>query len=309
MTLKIAFIGAGGVGGYFGGHLARTGTEVHFIARGAHLAALKGNGLTVLSDHAPIARLPVMATDDPASVGTVDAVFLAVKLADTEGALALMGPLIGPETVVASLQNGVDAVERMVAAFGPAQVLGGVCHIATAVDGPGVIRHTGTMAKVTLGELAGGASARLSRLVEAFRTAGLDIVEAPDIRRAIWEKFVFLSAFSGVTALSRSAIGPIRADATGRLFIARALAESTAVARAKGVALAEDHVEKALGFVDRLPATMKASMLHDLERGAKLELPWLSGAVVRLGREAGVPVPTHETIVAALTPHQSGRAV
>jgi 2-dehydropantoate 2-reductase len=307
MTLKIAFIGAGGVGGYFGGHLARAGTEVHFIARGAHLAALKAKGLTVLSDLAPIAGLPVMATDDPASVGPVDAMFLAVKLADTEGALAQMGPLIGPETVVASLQNGVDAVERMVAAFGPAQVLGGVCHIATAVDGPGVIRHTGTMAKVTLGELAGGASARLSRLVEAFRTAGLDIVESPDIRRAIWEKFVFLSAFSGVTALSRSAIGPIRTDATGRLFIARALAESAAVARAKGVALAEDHVEKALGFVDRLPATMKASMLHDLERGAKLELPWLSGAVVRLGREADVPVPTHETIVAALTPHQGGR--
>jgi len=305
--MRIAFIGAGGVGGYFGGHLARTGTEVHFIARGAHLAALKAKGLTVLSDLAPIAGLPVQATDDPASVGPVDAVFLAVKLADTDGALAQMQPLVGPDTVVASLQNGVDAVERMVAAFGTERVLGGVCHIATAVDGPGVIRHTGTMAKITLGELGGGGSPRLTRIVAAFKAAGLDIVESPDIRRAIWEKFVFLSAFSGVTALSRSAIGPIRADAAGRLFITRALSESTAVARAKGVALAEDHVEKAVGFVDKLPATMKASMLHDLERGAKLELPWLSGAVVRLGREAGVPVPTHETIVAALTPHQGGR--
>jgi 2-dehydropantoate 2-reductase len=306
--MKIAFIGAGGVGGYFGGHLARTGTEVNFIARGAHLAALQADGLTVLSDLALIDRLPVKATDDPGSVGPVDAVFLAVKLADTDGALAQMRPLVGPDTVVASLQNGVDAVERMVAAFGAERVLGGVCHIATAIERSGVIKHTGTMAKITLGELTGGGSAPLTRIVAAFKAAGLDIVESADIRRAIWEKFVFLSAFSGVTALSRSAIGPIREDANGRLFITRALAESTAVARAKGVALADDHAEKAVGFVDKLPATMKASMLHDLERGAKLELPWLSGAVVRLGREAGVPVPTHETIVAALTPHQGGRS-
>ena len=306
--MKLAIVGVGGVGGYFGGHLARTGTDVRFLARGAHLRALKSDGLTVLSDVGPIDRLKIRVTDDPAEIGPVDAVLLAVKLADTEAAIAQMRPLVGPGTAVASLQNGVDAVERMSAAFGRERVLGGVCHIAIAIERPGVIRHTGTMARITLGELDGRRTERLTALVDACKRAGLNITEAPDISRTIWEKFVFLSAFSGVTALSRSAIGPIRDDADGRLFIGRALAESTAVARARGIAFANDHVEKAMAFVANLPGAMKASMLHDLERGAKLELPWLSGAVVRLGRESGVPVPTHETIVAALMPHVNGRS-
>ncbi len=306
--MKLAIVGVGGVGGYFGGHLARTGTDVRFLARGAHLRALKSDGLTVVSDVGPIDRLKIDATDDPAEIGPVDAVLLAVKLADTEAAIAQMRPLVGPETAVASLQNGVDAVEQMSAAFGRDRVLGGVCHIAIAIERPGVIRHTGTMARITLGELDGRKTERLTALVDACKRAGLNITEAPDISRTIWEKFVFLSAFSGVTALSRSSIGPIRDDADGRLFIGRALAESTAVARARGVAFPDDHVEKAMAFVANRPGAMKASMLHDLERGAKLELPWLSGAVVRLGRETGVPVPTHETIVAALKPHVNGRA-
>lgn len=305
--MKLAIVGVGGVGGYFGGHLARSGTDVRFLARGAHLQALKSDGLTVVSDVGPIDHLKIRVTDDPAEIGPVDAVLLAVKLADTEAAIAQMRPLVGPETAVASLQNGVDAVEKMSAAFGRERVLGGVCHIAIAIERPGVIRHTGTMARITLGELDGRKTARLTALVEACKRAGLNITEAPDISRTIWEKFVFLSAFSGVTALSRSSIGPIRDDPDGRLFIRRALAESTAVARARGIAFPDDHVEKAMGFVANLPAAMKASMLHDLERGAKLELPWLSGAVVRLGRENGVPVPTHETILAALKPHQNGR--
>lgn len=305
--MKVAIVGTGGVGGYFGGHMARTGTDVRFLARGAHLQALKADGLTVLSDVAPIDRLKIQVTDDPKEIGPVDAVLLAVKLADTDGAVAQMASLIGPGTAVASLQNGVDAVERMSAAFGRERVLGGVCHIAIAIERPGVLRHTGTMARITLGELDGRKSERLTALVDACARAGLNIVESSDINRAIWEKFVFLSTLSGVTALSRSAIGPIRDDPDGLLFATRALAESTAVARAKGAALAEDHLEKAVAFLKTLPPTMKASMLHDLERGAKLELPWLSGAVVRLGRESGVPVPTHETIVAALKPHQNGR--
>lgn len=305
--MKVAIVGTGGVGGYFGGHMARTGTDVRFLARGAHLKALKANGLTVLSDVAPIDGLRIKVTDDPADIGPADAVLLAVKLADTDGAIAQMKALVGPKTVVASLQNGVDAVERMSAAFGAERVLGGVCHIAIAIERPGVLRHTGTMARITLGELNGAKTERLTALVDACSRAGLNIVESADINRAIWEKFVFLSSMSGITALSRSAIGPIRDDPDGRLFIERALSESTAVARAQGIALADDHAEKAVAFMMQLPATMKASMLHDLERGAKLELPWLSGAVIRLGRKLGVPVPTHETIVAALKPHANGR--
>ncbi len=306
--MKVAIVGTGGVGGYFGGHMARTGTDVRFLARGAHLKALKADGLTVHSDVAPIEGLKIQVTDDPEEIGTVDTVLLAVKLADTEGAIAQMAPLVGPRTVVASLQNGIDAVERMSAAFGRERVLGGVCHIAIAIERPGVLRHTGTMARITLGELDGARTGRLTALVDACTRAGLNIIESPDITRVIWDKFVFLSSMSGITALARSAIGPIRDDPDGRLFIERALGESTAVARAHGVALADDHAQKAVAFMMQLPATMKASMLHDLERGAKLELPWLSGAVVRLGRKLGVPVPTHETIVAALKPHANGRA-
>jgi 2-dehydropantoate 2-reductase len=305
--MKVAMVGAGGVGGYFGGHLARTGTDVRFLARGAHLAALKADGLTVLSDVAPIDHLRIKATGDAGEIGPADVALLAVKLADTDAAIAQMAPLVGPKTVVASLQNGVDAVERMSAAFGQERLLGGVCHIAIAIERPGVLRHTGTMARITLGELDGRKTERLTALVDACRRAGLSITESPDIHRAIWEKFVFLSMLSGVTALTRSPLGAIREDPEGRLLVTRALTESTGVARARGVGLPEDHVERSLGFVDSLLATMKASMLHDLERGAKLELPWLSGAVVRLGRESGVPTPTHETIVAALRPHQSGR--
>ena len=305
--MKVAIVGTGGVGGYFGGHMARTGTDVRFLARGAHLKALKADGLTVLSDVAPIDGLRIQVTDDPSEIGQADTVLLAVKLADTDGAIAQMKALVGPKTVVASLQNGVDAVERMSAAFGAERVLGGVCHIAIAIERPGVLRHTGTMARITLGELDGAKTERLTALVDACSRAGLNIVESADINRAIWEKFVFLSSMSGITALARSAIGPIRDDPDGRLFIERALSESTAVARAQGIALADDHAEKAVAFMMQLPATMKASMLHDLERGAKLELPWLSGAVVRLGRKLGVPVPTHETIVAALKPQANGR--
>jgi 2-dehydropantoate 2-reductase len=306
--MRLAIVGVGGVGGYFGGHLARTGTDVRFLARGAHLAALKTDGLTILSQEAPIERLKIDVTDDATAIGPVDMVLLAVKLADTDVAVAQMAPLIGPATAVASLQNGVDAVERMSAAFGRERVLGGVCHIAIAIERPGVLRHTGTMARITLGELDGRKTERLTTLVEACKRAALKITESSDIHRVIWEKFVFLSMLSGVTALTRSPIGPIRDDPDGMLLIARALSESTAVARAHGISLPDDHVEKSLAFIGNLPAAMKASMLHDLERGAKLELPWLSGAVVRLGRESGVPVPTHETIVAALRPHQNGRS-
>jgi len=306
--MKVAMVGAGGVGGFFGGHMARAGADMRFLARGAHLAALKTDGLTILSDVAPIDRLKVRATGDPREIGPVAAALLAVKLADTESAIAQMAPLVGPKTVVASLQNGVEAIERMSAAFGREHVLGGVCHIAIAIERPGVLRHTGTMARITLGELDGSKSERLTALVETCKRANLDVIESPGIHRAIWEKFVFLSMLSGVTALARTPIGPIREDAEGRLLITRALSESTAVARACGIALPGDHVEKSLAFVDSLPAAMKASMLHDLERGGRLELPWLSGAVVRLGRESGVATLKHEAIFAALRPHQNGRA-
>lgn len=302
--MRIAVIGVGGVGGYFGGHLAAAGEDVLFVARGAHLAALQRDGLTVESQRGPLQGLKVQATDDPAGHGPVDLVILGVKLWDTEAALALAKPLVGPQTAVVSFQNGVESIAKIGQAFGETAALGGTCHIAAAIARPGVIAHTGSMARLTFGEPGGGLSPRVEAFAAACENAGtFDAVASPDIRRAIWEKFVFLSSFSGMTALTRRPIGPIRATEEGRAVFRAALEEASAVARRSGIDLPEDHAARALAFADSLPAEMQSSMLGDLTRGARLELPWLSGAVVKLGAELGVPTPVHATINAALLPH------
>lgn len=308
MSQKIVFIGAGGVGGYFGGQMARAGTaQVAFVARGAHLAALRKQGLTVQSDVAPLGPLAVQATDDPATLGVADVVVIAVKLRDTESAIEQARPLMGPDSVIVSLQNGVQAVDTLSAAFGASRVLGGVAHISAVIESPGVVRHVGQMARITVGELDGQPSARLERFVAAVREAGgAEVTASPQIERAIWEKFAFLSAFSGMTAVCRSPIGPIRSHDHSRAVLGRAFAESVAVAAARGITI-EGGVDKLMGFVDKLPAQMKASMLADLERGAPLELPWLSGAVACIGREQGVGTPTHDTILAALQAYAQGQ--
>lgn len=312
--MRIAVIGVGGVGGYFGGHLAAAGEDVLFVARGAHLAALRQDGLTVESERGPLNRLKVAATDNPAGHGSVDIVMLGVKLWDTEAALAQAKPLVGPQTAIVSFQNGIESVDRIAAAYGEQAALGGTCHIAAAIARPGVIAHTGSMARLTFGEprgndQAGGISTRVEAFAEACRRAKtFDAVASPDIRRAIWEKFVFLSSFSGMTALSRQPIGPIRATEEGRAAFLAALEEVSAIARAQGIALPPDHAAKALAFADSLPAEMKSSMLGDLMRNARLELPWLSGAVAALGRKLGIPTPVHTTITAALLPYASPAA-
>lgn len=306
--MRIALIGVGGVGGYFGGQLAAAGEDVLFVARGAHLAALQKDGLTVESERGPLKHLKVAATDNPAGHGPVDVVMLGVKLWDTDAALAQAEPLVGPQTAIVSFQNGIESIEKITAACGGQAALGGTCHIAASIARPGVIAHTGTMARLTFGEPAGGLSPRVEAFAAACRKAKFDVVASPDIRRAIWEKFVFLSSFSGMTALSRQPIGPIRATVEGRAAFLAALEEVSAVARARGIALPPDHATKALGFADTLPAEMKSSMLGDLQRNARLELPWLSGAVAALGRELGIPTPVHTTITAALLPYASPAA-
>lgn len=305
MSGRIVFVGAGGVGGYFGGQLARAGADVAFVARGAHLAAIREQGLTVLSEPAPVGPLKVAADDDAARLGPADIVVIAVKLRDTDAAIEQARPLMGDDTAIVSLQNGVDAVDRLSAAFGAKRVLGGVAHISSFVEKPGTIRHVGTLARVTVGELDGRATPRLERFVAALRAAGVDVATPADIRAAIWEKFAFLSTFSGMTTVCRLPIGPIRSDPHARGVLERAFAESVAVAAASGVKIDVD-AQRLMVFADRLPAQMKASMLGDLERGAALELPWLSGAVSRIGRERGVPTPTHDAIVAALLAFAQG---
>lgn len=306
--MRIAIIGVGGVGGYFGGRLAAAGEDVLFVARGAHLKALQTDGLSIESANGALKNLKVNATDDVSKHGPVDVVILGVKLWDTEAALEQARPLVGPQTAVVSFQNGVESIAQIRKAFGDAAALGGTCHIAAVIGRPGVIAHTGTMARLTFGEPDGDLSPRVEALAAACGKAGFDAVASPDIKRAIWEKFVFLSTLSGMTTLARRPIGALRQDAGSWAIFRQALEETCAVARASGAALPPDHGAKAQAFGETLPAEMKSSMLGDLERGARLELPWLSGKVVKLGQQLGVSTPVHATITAGLLPFVNGKA-
>lgn len=304
--MRIAFIGAGGVGGYFGGNLAKAGHDVAFVARGAHLAAIREHGLTVESPVAPVTALRVRATDRAEEIGPVDLVVVTAKLWDLDGAVRGNLALLGPETTVLTVQNGVEAPDVVAGIVGAERTAVGVCHIATTIAGPGVVRHTGTLARMTVGDRDGRPRPVLDAYVAAARGAGLDVTLAADVRRALWEKYVFLSALSGLTALTRLPIGPIRSTAATRTLFAAAVEETAALARASGAALPAEHGAKVMDLVDGLPAGMKASMLHDLERGNRLELPWLSGGVARLSAAKGLDAPVHRTIAAALAPFVDG---
>ncbi len=304
--VKIVFVGAGGVGGYFGARLAASGADVALVARGPHLAAIRANGIRIES---PLGNLvqPIRAESDPAAIGPVDIVFLAVKLWDVEATTRQIAPLVGPATNVVSLQNGVEAPGMLRAVFGPERVLGGVAQIATTIAEPGTIRHSGKLARIIVGAFGKPEHPRVTEFVGIAKRAGVDITASDDIEKAIWEKFVFLSTLSAITAATRLPKGLLwRTEAT-RTTIRRLVEEAVAVARAEGAALSVDHVGTALGFIESLPDGMKASMLHDLERGAKLELPWLSGAVVRLSAKHGLSAPTHAAIVGVLAPYAEGR--
>ncbi len=304
--MRIAIMGSGGVGGYVGGRLAAAGQAVTFLARGAHLAAIRDQGLALRSALGDVLIRPAQASDDPAAIGPVDLVIFAVKLYDTEAAAAALGPLLGQATAVVTLQNGVDSTELLARVLGRDRVIGGVAHIAAVIAEPGVIGHTGTMASFVFGELDGARSERVEALSAALRSAGVDNRISEEIGRDIWDKMAFLATFAGLTALMRLPIGPIRKDANTRAMLRDGLGEACAVARAKGIDLAGDFVERTLERCDRLPYEMKSSMLQDLERRRRLELPWLSGALVRLGRELGVPTPIHAFITTALKLHADG---
>lgn len=304
--MKIVVVGAGGVGGYFGGRLAATGSDVTFIARGEHLAALRRNGLRIESALGNALIRPVKVTDDPATLGHADMVWIAVKLWGTEEAARAIAPLMGPETAVISFQNGVEAEDLLLRLYGRERVMGGVAHIAAVIEQPGIIRHNGTLQKLAFGELDGRRSPRAEALLAACRGAGIDASIPADINRGIWEKFVFLVGLSGMTALTRQPIGAVREDPDSRAMLLEVMREAAAVARAKGVVLASDAAEQQLAFTDGLPAAMISSMLGDLRRGNRLELPWLAGAVVRLGRELGVSTPMNSAVYAALKPYADG---
>jgi len=306
-TMRIAVIGAGGVGGAFGAALAEAGCDVTFVARGAHLKAMRERGLRVLGPRGDIHLQPTKATDDPAPTGEVDVVLFCVKLWDVESAGAAIRPLVGKTTAVVPLQNGIDASERLIPILGKDAVMGGVAQISATIAEPGVIRQTGTFMRLVFGELNGRPSARGVAFHALCQRAGFDAVNSREILTALWEKFVLLATNSSVVALTRLPFGKLREDPDVFALFERAVAEVAAVGRARGVRLAPDLETRALQSTRTFPPEMMPSMAVDLLRGNRLELPWLAGKVVALGRELGVPTPTFDTMYAALKPYANGR--
>lgn len=305
--MRIAVMGAGGVGGYFGARLAQGGSDVIFIARGSHLAAMRKDGLQVESGLGEIRLADVRVTDDPGTIGPVDLVMIGVKLWDTEAAARQIAPLARDGAAVVSFQNGVQKDEVLRRIVGEKAHMGGVGYIAASIARPGVISHVGTMQRLVFGEFDGRSSARAEAFLGACRRGGIDAELSPDIRRAIWEKYVFLVGMSGATATMRTTLGPIREHPRSRAFLGDVMREAIAVGRARGIELAEDFADNRLAFLDTLPATMTSSMHHDLDRGNRLEVGWLSGGVVDLGKAAGIATPLNRAIADILAPHADGR--
>jgi 2-dehydropantoate 2-reductase len=313
--MRIAIVGAGGVGGYFGGRLAEAGTDVAFLARGAHLDALRTRGLRIVSPKGDAHIPTINATDDPAAIRGADVVFFAVKLYDAETAAAVLPQLVKngtADTVVIPLQNGVEGVDIVSRAVGPKHTAGGTCYVSAVIAEPGVIKHT-AMDHLLFGELEPARAARhervegrLSRLLEVCRAASFQSTLSDDIQADIWTKFVRLSVLSGLTTVTRAPLGVTVNDPELLAMLKQAIAEGMAVAHAKGVQVPSSTIDDVVKAYQALPPQTKSSMLEDLERGRRLELPWLSGAVVRIGRELGVPTPVHAFINAVLKPHVNG---
>jgi 2-dehydropantoate 2-reductase len=305
--MRIAVFGAGGLGGYFGARFAQAGAEVHLIARGAHLAAVRSTGLTVRSVLGDF-HVTLPATDDPAEIGPVDVVLFAVKSYDTEEAARHLAPLLraGPPgtsaTAVVSFQNGIDNEEKLAAAIGWEHVVGGVCYVFSAIAEPGVISHTGGPTSLIFGEFSGQRTRRVERLLDLCRQAGVRAEIADDIRVALWSKYAFLCALAGMTAAVRLPIGEIRADPAARATFGAIVEEGWRLAGAEGVPLAADFVDRQMAFVDGLEAEGFSSLHHDLVTGHRMELEPLHGELVRRAERAGMDVPASRAVYAILSP-------
>jgi 2-dehydropantoate 2-reductase len=304
--MRIAVIGAGGVGGYFGAKLAAGGNDVAFVARGAHLTAMRANGLRAESAGGDIVLLQVFATDDPSSLAPVDVVMFCVKLWDVEQSATQIAPLVARGGVVIPFQNGIDSHDILLRVLGAGHVLGGVAYIAASIRAPGVIAHVGSMARLRVGAFDEALADRARAFVGASRAAGVDAELAPDIRRALWEKFIFLGALSGLTCLARQPLGIVRSDPELRATFEAAVRETIAVAATKGVAFPGNFAARQLRALDGLPAEMRSSMLGDLIAGHRLEAPWLCGRVAQLATQAGIGAPVNATIYAGLKPYVNG---
>jgi 2-dehydropantoate 2-reductase len=304
--MRIVVVGAGGTGGYFGGLLTRAGQDVTFIARGTQLEALRTRGLTLESRLAGTFTVPVQVTDTPSEVAPVDLILFCVKTYDTDAAAESVRPLIRPDTMLLSLQNGIDNEERIARAAEHTSEIGAVAYVSSAIKAPGVVAQTAGPGKIILGELHRGASARTERLRDVLQRAGITAEVHPDIRVIIWQKFLFICAFSGVTTVTRLPIGTILADPMTHGLFRGTSEEVEAVARASGIDLPADCVEQALTTAAAVEPWGRGSLYHDLAGGRRLELESLNGEVVRRGREHGIETPLNFAIYAALRPYVDG---
>jgi 2-dehydropantoate 2-reductase len=300
--MKILIMGTGGVGGYYGGLLARQGNEVTFIARGAHLYALRHEGLKVKSVHGDFSVFPATATDDPAEAGQVDLVLFCVKTYNTDGAAEAIRPVIGPQTAVMSLQNGVDAAERIGKVIGPEHVVGGVTWLSSAVEAPGLIRQISQFRRIVLGEMGGGRSDRIQSIYEVLNQIGITVEVSEDIRKVLWTKLVFIAAVSSIGSLTRLPMGEFRSVPETRDLLTRLMQEVEALARAQEINLEADVVQNWLDFIDNAAPSIKPSMQLDVESGHRTELESMIGVVGRKGREFGVPTPVADFAYACLLP-------
>jgi 2-dehydropantoate 2-reductase len=298
--MKIVVFGTGGVGGYFGGRLARAGEDVTFIARGEHLRAIKDSGLRVDSTEGDFVIYPARATDDVGEVGEVDLVILGVKAWQVPVAARAIKPLVRKQTTVLPLQNGVEAVSQLVDELGLNCVIGGLCRIVSYVVGPGHIRHAGFEPSIIIGELDNRHTERIARIEQVFKHAGLNISIADDIQVALWTKFLFIASFSGVGAVANAPAGVLRSDPKWRAQMLDAMKEIYTLAHARGINLPPDSVEKVMSSVDGLPEDATSSMQRDIAAGKPSELEAQNGAIVRMARAAGVEVPTHDRIYQTL---------
>ncbi|HXF85764.1 MAG TPA: 2-dehydropantoate 2-reductase [Anaerolineales bacterium] len=300
--MKILIMGSGGVGGYYGGLLAQQGNDVTFIARGAHLQAIREKGLQVKSIFGDFTVFPAKATDDPAEVGVVDLVLFCTKTYSTDEAARALSPVIGAQTAVLSLQNGVDAVERIGSIVGMDHVLGGATWLSSAVEAPGVIKQVSQFRRIVFGELDGKRSERAQSIHNVLQQTGITVEISENILKVLWTKFVFISAASSLGSLTRLPMGDYRSVPETRAMIVALMREVEALARAQGIALDEDVVQKSLEFMDSAAPHIKASMQLDVEGGRRTELESMVGVIGRKGRELGIPTPTADFVYASLLP-------
>ncbi len=300
--MNFAVIGTGGVGGYYGGLLARQGYSVTFLARGAHLEAIRKNGLQIKSIHGDFNVSPAPVTDDPHQIGSVDLILFCVKAYDTDRTAQFIKPIIGAQTLVLSLQNGIDAAEQIGRILGEEHMLGGATWISSAIESPGVVRQASQFRRIVFGPLNGQITPTHQSILEAFQQTGIAVELSENIQKVLWTKFVFISAASSLGALTRLTIGDYREVPVTRAMIKSLMREVDAVARAQGIDLDADVVEKSLAFIDGAAPHIKASMQLDVEAGRVFELDALIGVIGRKGRELGIPTPTADVIYAALLP-------